>query len=393
MNHIKKLTIGGIFMIPPLAGTLYIPSFPALAAHLHTSNADVMRTLSIYFIGYGIGQLLWGTASDYIGRRKAMLVSMVMFLLCALWVSTTKTIVSFSIAISVMGFASAASTSIGNALLKDIYGKERIAHAISYVGIAMAVAPTIAIALGAYFVVWFGWQSIFYLLAAYTAILTIGIMSTIPETHHDAALHTSNESLYSAFKTTLTTKEFLSFIITLGIMFGAFFAYLSAAPFIFVKQLGYSTVAYGWIVFFTTAIYLIGTICNSIIIRYTALRHVVFSGVVIALIGISLMLIITLFNIQTLAFVLIPLSIFMFGIGLVLPAAKAGAMSVFDKRSGLAASMMKFVQTAGCVLVTLAAAELHSSKSILPITLLLTAIVALALLAFISLHNKKPRHT
>ena len=111
--------------------------------------------------------------------------------------------------------------------------------------------------------------------------------------------------------------------------------------------------------------------------------------ILISLIGITTMLVVTMLKIQSLMPIMISLSAFMFGIGLVLPATKAGAMQVFDKRSGLAASMMKFTQTLGCVLITLAVAQLHSGKSLLPMTLLLTASIAIALVIFIWLNARK----
>jgi len=194
---------------------------PTLVNVFNTTNAQVLMTLSIFFIGYALGQLLWGTASDYFGRRKMMLISLYCYVVIAFLLSRAANINQFSILICVLGFFAAAHTSIGNALLKDIFGMKHVAKAIAYVGIAMAVAPII----GSHFLVWFGWPSIFIALTSLAIFLIIGFWFFVPETEQNKQKPDEpNEPLIKVIIDILKHKQYLAFVLSLGLVFGAFFA-------------------------------------------------------------------------------------------------------------------------------------------------------------------------
>jgi len=150
--------------------------------------------------------------------------------------------------------------------------------------------------------------------------------------------------------------------------------------------LGYSKQAFGWIVFATTITFVIGTLYNIIVIKSKGPAQIVFQGCATALIGITASTGLAFFKIYSLALMLPALAVFMLGAGAVLPAAKAGAMTVFHSHSGKAASFMKFIQTTLCVLVTAIASHLHSTISIVTIMGLLAATILSALVIFVNLN-------
>src|ERR1700753_1872090 len=67
----------------PLAIDLYLPTMPSIADDLHTDMAAVQRTLSSYFVGLAIGQLVYGTLSDRLGRKRPMLFGLAVFALAS----------------------------------------------------------------------------------------------------------------------------------------------------------------------------------------------------------------------------------------------------------------------------------------------------------------------
>ena len=64
-----------IFLVgfPQVSETIYTPSLPELASSLSATGNQIQQTLSIYFLGFAIGVLIWGILSDRIGRRPSML--------------------------------------------------------------------------------------------------------------------------------------------------------------------------------------------------------------------------------------------------------------------------------------------------------------------------------
>ncbi len=57
----------------------------------------------------------------------------------------------------------------GRAVVRDIYGRERAARMLSYMGLATASAPALGPILGGYLEVWFGGRVNFLVLAVFGA--------------------------------------------------------------------------------------------------------------------------------------------------------------------------------------------------------------------------------
>ena len=60
-------------MIAPLATDVYVPAFPIVGHDLHTGATQVQLTLTTFFVGMALGQLVGGPVSDQRGRRGPLL--------------------------------------------------------------------------------------------------------------------------------------------------------------------------------------------------------------------------------------------------------------------------------------------------------------------------------
>src|SRR3954454_24471855 len=69
-------TIVLITAIAPLATDMYVPAFPLVGRDLGTTATQVQLTLTTFFVGMALGQLVGGPVSDRIGRRRPLLVSL-----------------------------------------------------------------------------------------------------------------------------------------------------------------------------------------------------------------------------------------------------------------------------------------------------------------------------
>src|SRR4029079_14994620 len=69
---------------PHLSETIYTPSLPDLARDLAIKMNLAEFTLSIYFIGFAFGVLTYGILADILGRRKSMILGILVYLLGSL---------------------------------------------------------------------------------------------------------------------------------------------------------------------------------------------------------------------------------------------------------------------------------------------------------------------
>jgi MFS transporter, DHA1 family, multidrug resistance protein len=79
--------LGALSAFGPLSIDMYLPSLPTLAAEFGATPGQVQLTLSAFFIGFAIGQLVYGPLSDRYGPKPVLLVSLGAYgltsLLCA----------------------------------------------------------------------------------------------------------------------------------------------------------------------------------------------------------------------------------------------------------------------------------------------------------------------
>ena len=58
----------------PFATDMYLPVMPAIMEDLDTTRSMVQLTISGFFIGMGVGQLLIGPLSDVVGRKRLLIL-------------------------------------------------------------------------------------------------------------------------------------------------------------------------------------------------------------------------------------------------------------------------------------------------------------------------------
>lgn len=376
MLLLRNVFIGALFFLTQITFTLYLPTLPKLSEIFLINHNQIMFSLTISFIGYAIGHLFWGTASDYFGRKKLILISLALYAIFQFIILRTSYYPLFLSCFAIIGFAAAAYTSIGNALLKDLF-KEKTKHAIALVGIVMAIGPAVGPYIGAHLSDWFSWRAVYLFLLCYALISLIGIKflvktkNSLNKPKHDKA--------FTALKTILINKNYLGEVLPLALMFGVMFGYLGASPFIYMEHFHLSLHKYAYVAFFTTITAVIGSVINSRLIKKHEPQWVSIRGISLATTSLSFILLFTFLNINLLALFIILFACLMLGVGMTLPSCKAGAMMVFDKNLGMASSLMKFIQTLGSISLTGLGAQLYSGESIYAVIFLLAFACFMAL--------------
>ena len=82
------LLLGALTAFAPMSIDMYLSSLPSIGRSLHAGPEQTQTTLAAFFAGMAIGQIIYGPASDRVGRRLPLLVGIVVFfvasVVCAL---------------------------------------------------------------------------------------------------------------------------------------------------------------------------------------------------------------------------------------------------------------------------------------------------------------------
>ncbi|GHA29294.1 Bcr/CflA family multidrug efflux MFS transporter [Oceanisphaera arctica] len=242
------ILLGAVSALTPLAIDMYLPAMPAIAEALSSNSHRVQATLAAYTGGFALGQLLFGPLSDAHGRRPVLLGGMLIFMLAALLCALATSVESLTWLRAAQGFAGAASAVVVQALVRDLFDREDFARTMSYITLVMTLAPLIAPMLGGHLAHWFGWRSIFWVLAGFTALIALICSLRLPETltpERRQPLHLA--SILRSYLRLLVTPQALGFMLCAAFSFAGMFAFLTGASFIYIELYGVSPQHVGYL--------------------------------------------------------------------------------------------------------------------------------------------------
>jgi DHA1 family bicyclomycin/chloramphenicol resistance-like MFS transporter len=271
--------------------------------------------------------------------------------------------------------------------VRDIYSGARAGRELSLMGSITALAPIVAPTIGGLLQTMFGWRACFVLLISFAVIAGAAAALLLPETLHKRTPGPfSLVTMATLYRSVLVHRGFLA---NLGIMTTAFiglFAWISGAPVVMQGVVyGLSPLAFGVIFGMGAAGYMAGTFIASRIVMRFGLDRMMGIGTVIMVGGGLVMILVVAFFANAVWFVG-AMTIYLAGLGFVLPSAMAGALTPFPDRAGTASSVMGFIQQTGAALAA-GLIGLYLGHSAWPVTLVVAAMGCLACLIWALTHQ------
>lgn len=127
----------------------YIPSIPNMAKDFGVGIEKVELTLSIFLIGFALGQIFGGVFSDRVGRRKSSIVGLLGFAFFSFIIIFSNTIYELWIYRFIEAFFGGLIVVNANAVVRDIFHGQEAAKIFSLIGSIRSIAPLVAPAIGA----------------------------------------------------------------------------------------------------------------------------------------------------------------------------------------------------------------------------------------------------
>ncbi|MFO1099117.1 MAG: multidrug effflux MFS transporter [Xanthobacteraceae bacterium] len=329
----------------PLAMDLYLPSLPAIEAALAASAAQVQLTISVYLIGFAIGQLIYGPISDRFGRKPVLGAALGIFCVGTLVCSTAPTIGALIAARAVQGAGAAGVIVLTRAIVRDLYEGARAGRELSLMGAIMGVAPIVAPMIGGFTQTQFGWRFgfIVILVAGIAAIAVVARL--LPETSRSSK--PAGHPVVALARSFAIVGRNAGFLAHLGIAtasYAGLFAYISGSSFVLQGVYGLSPLEFGLFYGMISLGFIAGTLTGAKIVTRHGFNRSLGVGAA-ALAGGGLLLIAAVgFAPSRIAVLALPMMIFLAGVGLVLPLSMAAALHPFPERAGAASSFMGSVQ-------------------------------------------------
>ncbi|HEY0606324.1 MAG TPA: multidrug effflux MFS transporter [Herpetosiphonaceae bacterium] len=336
--------IGALSAFGPLSMDMYLPSLPALSSELGASASQGQLTLTACLVGLALGQVVAGPLSDTWGRRRPLLVGLVMYtvasLLCALAPS-----VSILIALRlVQGIAGSAGIVIARAVVRDLYAGEAMARFFSLTMLVSGLAPILAPVIGGQLLLVTNWRGVFVVLSGIGAGLVamgfLGLPESLPaERRRRGSLTTTLKT----FRYLLTDRALVGYGLSSGLALAAMFAYIAGSPFVLEGLYGMSPQSFS-LTFATNALGIVAA--SQLSGRLTGkipLRRLMALGLAVGCTGGLLLLAAVLTNLGLIG-ILPALFLVVASIGLITPPSGALALAEHPREAGSASALLGVLQ-------------------------------------------------
>lgn len=242
------LLLGALMTVTPFSIDLYLPAFSEIAKDFGSTPAKVALSVTSYFIGFAIGQLLYGPLLDRFGRKRPLYAGLVIYMLTSigcLLAGSIETMIAFRF-VQALGGCVAGVAAI--AMVRDFFPVEESAKILSLLILILGVSPLLAPTFGSLIILALGWQWIFIILAIIVLVILALIFFFLPEGHKpDAMISLRPAPMIKTFTSILQNRQFATYTLAGAFSFATLFLYVAGSPVIFMEIFHVTPQAYGGI--------------------------------------------------------------------------------------------------------------------------------------------------
>lgn len=345
--HKKKSTakwvfmLGSLFAIPAISGDMYLPCLPDLTKELHTEEFMAQLTISATMFGAAVGQMIVGPLLDRFGRRKPVIVGLILHITMSLACSFVNSIWMLIIFRSIQGAANASANVTGMAVHRDTFSGSKGAMVMSRLMMIVGIAPLFAPSIGTLLLNYGGWRAIFRLLALIGFILLIFVWLYLPDTlNKEKRLILSPKKALNLYVKIFRNSRFLALALAGGLAQSCMMVYVVASPFITEEQWHYSPSTFALIFAVNGIALVVGSQVNSFLVLKFKPKVILWCSLLIRL-GFVLIMLVTSVIAPTIGILtLVPLFFVIFTHNFITSNAFVIAMSDQAKNAGTAAAIV-----------------------------------------------------
>jgi MFS transporter, DHA1 family, multidrug resistance protein len=335
--------LAALVALGPLSVDMYLPAMPMMMRALDTDIGHMHLTLSAYLTGFALFHLICGPLADRFGRKPILTSGTLIFVAACLGCAQSTSIEELLVFRFLQGIGACVGPTLARTVTRDIFGPRRAARALSLIAMLMALGPAVAPTLGGFLLLVLPWPVIFLFLASYgalmIALLHIYLGESLPEKQ---SLHP--KSIGRNYMQLISDPSYLLVTTASALIYAGLMAYLSSASFVYIDMLGVPVQYFGFVFLTTVAGYMAGSgVSARMTSRYDS-QQTMLVGAVLCLLTCAIMWAGATLWSDNIWVLMLPMTLYAIGMGLVLPHAMAIALAPFPHIAGTASALLGFIQ-------------------------------------------------
>lgn len=355
------LVLAAIMAIGPFSTDMYLPGFLAIANGLKTDIAHVGFSLTSYFIGVSIGQVIYGPLLDRYGRKKPLMLGFLFYTAASVGCAFSPTIHVLVAMRFLAGFGACAGMVGSRAVVRDLFSGTEMARMLSLLMMVFGIAPIVAPTMGSLVVSALNWQYIFLVLAAIGLLVFLAMGKYLHETRgHDTSISLHPINVILEYVDVFRNRAFLTYGLVAAAATAGFFSYIAGSAFVYMGLLGFTETEFGLIYGGNVIGLVLSNQVNRLLLKRYGAAQIL--RVVTAAQLLLILLLVTggLAGFAGKAAVLGLIFCYLFGFGCITSNAIALALEPFTRNAGTASALIGCLQTLAGALSSGLLSSLHN---------------------------------
>ncbi len=335
-----------ISAVGPLATDMYVPSFPRVAHDLAATAGEVSLTLTSFFLGMGLGQIIGGPVSDQLGRRRPLVGGILLTLVASVACALAPSIPLMVLARLAQGFGGGWSVVVARAVIVDLAQGPQLVQVMNLLMGVGGIGPIVAPLLGAVIQHVWMWRGAFWVLSLAAVFMLVGALAVIPESLPPERRHSGGFTAFAtAARVVLGQRAFIGYMLVNASAFLGLFAYVSTSAFVLQVMNGLSPITYSLVFAGNATGMTIATLTSARLASRVPTRRVILGGQALALTGALEMLIGAIFFDMPLAMAMVGFFCIMVGQGFTGANGGALASQQVPQYAGTASAVLGLAQS------------------------------------------------
>lgn len=333
-----SIILAGLVALSPLAIDTYLVAMPAMAIFFGVEINIIELTITLYFLGFAIGNFFGGPLSDAFGRKTIALIGVVIYGLSAFLISISPSI-EYVLALRVFqAFGGGFATVTANVMVRDWYSGKKVASIITIMSMIMMLAPLLAPVIGTVIVTNSSWKGVFVLLYLFALLMLLVILFTLPESRHKELIskRLTRTQFFEKYKIFFSDSSAVLLLFSVSFAMVGLYIYLPTASFIFMEYFNVSTVRFPLVFAGIVSLNILFSFANTQLLKRYTPRQILRIGLALQLLGGIILSSIVLSGHDNVTNIFLSLMLFIGSLGLVFGNGSAAILNINPKVSGSA---------------------------------------------------------
>lgn len=380
MSERRVGLIGALMVsVGPVSMALYTPAMPEIVHAFGSTEAAVKLSLSLYFAGFALSQLVCGPLSDGFGRKPVVLGFMMIYLIASLVALVAPSVDILIAARFFQGVGSAVGVAISRALIRDLFHDDRAARIMNLQAIVLAVGPAFSPTIGGLIMIAAGWHAIFLAMVALGVVVVLVVHFGLRETVLRDTSRIRPAAIAKSYATLFGSPYFvLSGLVITGTV-GSLYTLATVLPFLLMDRVGLSATEFGLGMLLQSGSFFTGSVIVRRFLQVMPAPRLVPFGLCCVAVACVLMAVLLRVAPPSFLSIMAPVGLFAFGIAFIMPAMMVASIAPFPHIAGAASSISGFMQMGGGLVGGTAAAMIGE-----PVTAAATVIPIMGFTAILS---------